>query len=228
MRIWDVHPGYLNRGSLLGEHRELHAIWAIITQDKRGYARHPETLRWRGHLAALRQRHELLVAEMALRGYRHFSPLPPAPGLPRWPTTFVNPPGDQLTILGRKYRDKESGRIPLPADAAILWASHKYSVLARDQRLYRSIGRQVADPVARRELDDLAALLVGALRQPPTSADLRNALQHMWGHVSRATDEPPPDPHRGRAFLQRIIELNELVGDTYLARSTALTDLAIW
>jgi hypothetical protein len=31
MRVWDVNPGYLNRPSLLGEHREIHAIVSILT-----------------------------------------------------------------------------------------------------------------------------------------------------------------------------------------------------
>jgi Pyrimidine dimer DNA glycosylase len=60
---------------LLGEHRELHAIWTVQTEDKRGYARHPETRRWRGRLAALYARHEAQVAEMGRRGFRHASPL---------------------------------------------------------------------------------------------------------------------------------------------------------
>ena len=63
---------------LLGEHRELHAIWTVLTEGKRGYARHPETLRWRGRLAALYARHEQEVAEMGRRGFRHASPLDPA------------------------------------------------------------------------------------------------------------------------------------------------------
>ncbi len=75
MRIWDVEPSLLCRKHLLGEHRELHAVWAILTQGKRGYANHPETLRWHGRLAALYRRHEALVAEMTQRGYRHATPL---------------------------------------------------------------------------------------------------------------------------------------------------------
>ena len=43
MRIWDLSPGYLNRGSLLGEHRELHGLHSIIVNGKKGYANHPET-----------------------------------------------------------------------------------------------------------------------------------------------------------------------------------------
>jgi hypothetical protein len=75
VRIWDVPPAILCRQHLLGEHRELHALWHILSQDKKGYANHPETKRWRGKLAALYTRHEALVSEMARRGYRHASPL---------------------------------------------------------------------------------------------------------------------------------------------------------
>jgi hypothetical protein len=77
VRIWDVPPSALCRQHLLGEHRELHALWVILTEDRRGYARHPETKRWRGKLAALYRRHEALADEMGRRGYRHGSPLDP-------------------------------------------------------------------------------------------------------------------------------------------------------
>ena len=76
MRIWDLAPERLCRQHLLGEHRELHALWVILTRGKKGFARHPETARWRGKLQALYRRHEALAAEMARRGYRHHTPLP--------------------------------------------------------------------------------------------------------------------------------------------------------
>ena len=75
MRIWDLSPTKLCRPHLLGEHRELHAIWSILTQNKKGYSLHPETIRWRGKLKALYMRHEELVKEMHERGYNHHSPL---------------------------------------------------------------------------------------------------------------------------------------------------------
>jgi hypothetical protein len=77
VRIWDVETRLLCDRHLLGEHRELHAVWAILTTGKRGYSRHPETLRWRGRLAALYARHEAEVAEMTSRGFGHHSPLDP-------------------------------------------------------------------------------------------------------------------------------------------------------
>jgi hypothetical protein len=75
MRIWDVPVGELCRAHLLGEHRELHGLWNILTLGKKGYSLHPETRRWEGKLRALYLRHEALVWEMQRRGYRHASGL---------------------------------------------------------------------------------------------------------------------------------------------------------
>ncbi len=75
MRIWDVPVGLLCRNHLLGEHRELHAIWSILIHNKKGYAHHPEMVRWSGKQKALFLRHEALVDEMKRRGYHHHSPL---------------------------------------------------------------------------------------------------------------------------------------------------------
>lgn len=65
----------LCRQHLLGEHRELHGLWNVLTQGKKGYSKHPETLRWVGRTQALWNRHQALVEEMEKRGYRHASPL---------------------------------------------------------------------------------------------------------------------------------------------------------
>ena len=106
MRVWDLPPRHLCRNHLLGEHRELHAVWSILTQGKRGYSHHPETLRWRGKLAALHLRHEALRAEMGRRGFAHGSPLNPrlATGRPIQ-NAYVDSPPEQRRIL----REKECG-----------------------------------------------------------------------------------------------------------------------
>ncbi|MBU0532184.1 pyrimidine dimer DNA glycosylase/endonuclease V [Candidatus Micrarchaeota archaeon] len=75
MRIWDIAPSKLCRQHLLGEHRELHAIWSILIHDKKGYSKHPETKRWKGKLLALYYRHQKLVKEMKKRRYNHNSDL---------------------------------------------------------------------------------------------------------------------------------------------------------
>ncbi len=80
MRVWDLAPSRLCRKHLLGEHRELHALYTILSLGKKGYRSHPETLRWVGKLPALKKRHEELTAEMKNRGYNHHSPLLDATG----------------------------------------------------------------------------------------------------------------------------------------------------
>jgi hypothetical protein len=103
MRIWDVEPHRLCRNHLLGEHRELHAIWTILNEGQKGYSRHPETLRWQGKLKALYVRHEKLSAEMQMRGFQHNSPLDAklAVGKPLQ-DEFVDPLAKQLDILRKK------------------------------------------------------------------------------------------------------------------------------
>jgi hypothetical protein len=103
MRVWDVDVALLCDRHLLGEHRELHAIWSILTAGRAGYANHPETVRWRGRLAALHARHEDEVAEMTRRGFRHASPLDAALATgAAHQTVLVDPLEDQLTRLAAK------------------------------------------------------------------------------------------------------------------------------
>lgn len=103
MRIWDITPKKLCRNHLLGEHRELHAIWSVLTKNKKGYSRHPETLRWKGKLAALYLRHKILAEEMRKRGYCHNSKLNQklATGA-RKQSVFINSPKQQVQILKNK------------------------------------------------------------------------------------------------------------------------------
>jgi hypothetical protein len=106
VRIWDLEPSLLCRSHLLGEHRELHGLWNILTREMQGYRKHPETRRWEGKLAALYRRHEALVAEMTRRGYRHASPLDPAlaTGSGRQ-DAYVDTPAEQRRILADKPCD---------------------------------------------------------------------------------------------------------------------------
>jgi len=103
LRIWDISPQNLCRNHLLGEHRELHAIWIIITEKKKGYSNHPETIRWKGKLGALYRRHAALVKEMKKRGFSHHSTLDKrkATGKSKQ-DIFVDLPSKQIRILKQK------------------------------------------------------------------------------------------------------------------------------
>lgn len=230
MRIWDINPGYLNDKSLLGEHRELHGIVSILVNNKKGYAKHPETLRWKDSTWALGQRHAMLRAEMSLRGFREQSPVTITGEVGGWPSHYIDPPAKQFDLLVEKYRGKQPGRIPLPASTQELWAQHKYSVLARDPDRYKALGQAIA-AARKREIFDIVALeLVEILRRPPSSGRLTNALQHMWGHVSEhvedasshVTDTKPKDI---LTTIQRVSLNREC---NYLICSTALGELSVW
>jgi len=226
MRVWDIDPGFLNDGSLLAEHRELHALVRVCSHGV-GPIDHPELRRWRPHMGGLAQRHRVLVEEMALRGYGHDSPVPRPEGQWTWPEGYLSEPLAQLEKIAERYRreHKPAGRIPLPKQATELWAAHKYSVMARDPELAREIGRQVADG----ELDMAACAveMVEVLHRAPEPGRLRDALLHMWGYVSdregadheSLSDRELLDQIRTRAREREV---------TYLIQSTALGELAAW
>lgn len=103
MRVWDIEPELLCRKHLLGEHREIHAIWSVLVNGRTGYSRHPETLRWQGSLRALYNRHEEVVKEMERRGYNHASPMDKKLSTGKSvQKLFVHTPEEQRTILKNK------------------------------------------------------------------------------------------------------------------------------
>ncbi|MBD3180353.1 MAG: hypothetical protein GF417_12685 [Candidatus Latescibacteria bacterium] len=229
MRIWDINPGYLNRQSLLGEHRELHAIHSIIENDRKGYSRHPETLRWYGYGWALGMRHRLLAAEMALRNYRDRTPVISSGNDGVWPEVYIDSPNRQFEILKSKYSQKEGGRITLPETRQQLWSHHKYSVLARDEGFYRGLGPQLAAGSGP-SFEELAGILTVLLRQPPSAGGIRNAIQHMWGHLSGSSPGLPgnTDSWQPAELLTHVQDRAMETAESYLVSSTALGELMAW
>lgn len=230
MRIWDINPGYLNRQSLLGEHRELHGLVSIMVNNKTGYSKHPETLRWLDFGWALRQRHQLLKAEMELRGYNDRTPVDTDTKKDEWPGTYIDEPFEQFKILDSKYESKEQGRIPLPKNAQQLWSHHKYSVLARDQNFYKSVGPRVSRMRSGDDFSQLAKEFTEILRTRPSEGDLQNALQHMWGHVSDC-DNPGKGVPASWPLDRLLTEIQTRVNackEPYLQTSTALSELKAW
>lgn len=228
MRIWDLNPGYLNRQSLLGEHRELHGIVSILVHGKKGYANHPETQRWLGYGWALRQRHRALACEMELRGYTDNSPVRTRAKKGRWPEHYIDAPEVQFRLLEQKYAGKDQGRIPIPKNTQALWRQHKYSVLARDPARYREIGRLIADREI--DFDRLSKLLIDILRTPPSKGGIKNAVQHMWGHVSDhgKDDKSEVESWSLRRLLSNTQQRAMASKEPYLLGSTALSELMAW
>jgi len=230
VRIWDVAAGYLNRQSLLAEHRELHGLASILTHGKTGYSRHPETIRWVACLSGLARRHAALAAEMVVRGYTDRTPLEEGVRVPRWPASFVTPVHEQYALLRAKYVGKASGRIALPRNIQELWSHHKYSVMARDPAEARRIGRRVASARIRSNLSGLAEELVLLLRVTPPKGRLVNALEHMWGHV--APEATIAEQRIARADVRGLLTMTTTIavriGEPFLLASTALSELAVF
>lgn len=112
MRVWHPIPvRCLDDKRLTGEHAELHGIWSIITNNKRGYRLHPETQRWIGHLSALAHRHDLLVEELTLRGImNHQSPLPNVEKFARCPVHYP-PTIEPVETMRQKLANKIAASI---------------------------------------------------------------------------------------------------------------------
>ena len=230
MRIWDVNPGYLNRQSLLGEHRELHGLVSIVRNNKKGYSKHPETLRWVGYGWALKQRHKLLVAEMSLRGYVDRSPVLLRLKANEWPQIFIDTPDNQLSILSKKYKTLQKGRIPLPKNAQQLWAQHKYSVMARDIASYKNMGTWVTTKNGAKNISKVSLELTELLRTPPSNNLIENALLHMWGYVSQysTNNNAKIALLSNKSLLNAIQQLAMINNVQYLVESTALSELKSW
>jgi len=230
VRVWDVNPGYLNRQSLLGEHRELHAIVSILVNNKKGYSRHPETLRWKYFGWALSQRHKLLAEEMNLRGFVDRSPVLLKSHKQKWPQVFVDSPASQFSILEKKYVNKEQGRIPLPQNVQQLWSQHQYSVMARDEAEYKYIGGWVASRKSGKGINDIYPELVSILRCSPHKENLSDTVRQMWNYVCACI--PYSDKKAERKTPQRLFKeiqhLAFLHNIIYLKESTALGEFAAW
>lgn len=72
MRMWQVNPKWMCHQHLLGEHRELHALAGTLLKGTsiQGYIDNNLV-----EVQNIIKRHEALVKEMTVRGYKHKSPM---------------------------------------------------------------------------------------------------------------------------------------------------------
>jgi hypothetical protein len=73
MRLWTVHPSYLDATGMVALWREALLAQKVLLGETRGYTRHPQLLRFRAHpdpLAMISAYLHGVLAEAALRGFR--------------------------------------------------------------------------------------------------------------------------------------------------------------
>lgn len=233
MRVWDIHPGYLSRQSLLGQHVEIHAIFSIITGGKEGYAQHPETMRWRNNLCRLIKVHERTVAEMTLRGFGHRSPLPQVACTSGDSLSWVDPPHLQFGLLHQKYAGTDRmGRIPLPERGSRFWAQHKYAVMGRGYNCYKDIQafmREKQDCPIMQE-PELVLRVLQITQLPIEPRALINTLDHLWGYFKKIAGVPEKEVYLAKikedplSLLPFFYQLACKYEIEYLVHSTIFTD----
>jgi len=79
MRLWTIHPRYLDRQGLVALWREALLAQAVLLGETRGYTRHPQLSRFRSlrsPIAGIATYLESVHAESVARGYHFFEIIP--------------------------------------------------------------------------------------------------------------------------------------------------------
>jgi len=107
MRIWLVPPDELSDQHLLGQHRELHMLFAMIENPR--FKNHRMVSFYRDKTAWLKRFHELLVDEIKYRFRKRGEHKTPAPTIRRLSRKWEPPEGwiefDQID-LARRYQSE--------------------------------------------------------------------------------------------------------------------------
>lgn len=227
MKIWFIHPGYLQLEELLREHASIQNI--LVDQALPA----PDTTSKTVPLPAsfLKIRQALVRSELAFRYSTWRSSTNNPVDLPEitFPSDFDRAVIRQLQQIGRSNKKGKGGRrIAVPQNVQQLWSQHKYSIMARDPEKYKAYGRQFARKTSHDAFKQAAPALTRMLYLAPPSGNLHNALQHMWGHVSQHSKGKGEDKDSAYPLIKRIQELCMENDASYVRNSTALTELRAW
>ena len=111
MRLWSIHPSYLDPKGLVALWREVLLAQAVLQGKTRGYLKHPQLIRFRAHAAPLIAINAYLWSvhqEACLRGYSFdASKLTPQQFCPKIPVTQ-----DQIDFEWQHFLAKIANRDP--------------------------------------------------------------------------------------------------------------------
>ena len=116
MRLWTLHPKYLDRAGLVALWREALLAQSVLLGETRGYRSHPQLIRFRNQpepLAAIGAYLKEILCEAVKRGYR-FNPAKIAPcrGVPAIPVTRGQLLYERDHLLGKlSVRDAAACRV---------------------------------------------------------------------------------------------------------------------
>lgn len=229
--ILDLHPGYLGNKHIVDEYQLLQSVLTRHSDPDTWLTAKTGVQLWSKYSWAAYHRYRWLEGELIFRGVAHESTQTKFQRIVNencWPESSCTPAQQLKAISGMRIH-ADTARLPLPKNAQQVWAQHKYSVMARDNNLYREMGPKVAGLKTEAEFADLVNELTYSLQMQPSEGGLRNAAQHMWGHVSgnEKVDMDFVDWSLSRLLNEiklRVINQEE----TYLLHSTALTEFQAW
>ncbi len=129
-----------------------------------------------------------------------------------------------------KFSDKKIARITVPDNSKELWQHHKYSIMARDVNLYKSIGREVAVNNSSEYFDELCLILTSQLTYNPKNSGILNSLQHMWGYISEFSNVSKSQVDL-LSLKELFLEIQRCVKyskQEYLYNQIAISELGTW
>ncbi|WP_148861494.1 YbgA family protein [Marinobacter fonticola] len=221
-RIFDLDAGLLDDDLLAGQMR---LLVGLVSTDRARSAGDRLPLSWQGHEDALTLRLNQLMGEMTLRGMAVPGEVKVTHEAIIWPPLEQEALKEEIRYVAERAAAGKKGRIRLPRNDHELWATYKYSLLARNRQAYESFGRRVATRAV--PLESLWMAMVNASRVAPPEGGIRNALQHMWGYVSEHSRLSPQvdDLDALAGEVQRLAREHAV---SYLINSTALGELRAW
>jgi uncharacterized protein YbgA (DUF1722 family) len=128
------------------------------------------------------------------------------------------------------FWDIKKRRISIPKNVQTIWAQHKYSVLARDNKLYREIGKSLVGKKGISGYEELFNELKNLILTKPDKGSLFNGVLHIWGYLPSAIKKnyDKPSIENMKNTITTISDFAVKGGSKYLLQSTALSDFLYW
>ena len=221
-KVFDVDAGLLD-DELLAE--QVRLVSGLVSANRAHKQVSDTPLSWQGYEDALALKLNQLMEEMRLRGHAVPGNVQVTEEAILWPALDAGALTEQLTFVTARLAQDKRGRIRLPKNDHELWATYKYSVLARNTKAYTVLGQRVASRSI--PVNQLWLSMVSASRVMPVRMGIRNSFQHMWGYVSEHSKLSPQTQDLDSLALDiQALAVKHQV--SYLMNSTALGELRAW
>jgi uncharacterized protein YbgA (DUF1722 family) len=93
----------------------------------------------------------------------------------------------------------------LKKETELLWASEKYSVMAKGYNFYKDIQGKMREAQFAQDYDEIQRLIADYKQKPYDKKALINTLEHVWGYFKKEAEEDDK-----KHFFSLLNELKEL------------------